>query len=187
MVDLDNVPEWMAAIGSVSAAAVALWLLYVQLRIYRTSEQDRIQRDATRVSVWWSYPGVEGEKRVGRFRRKRIKVQQYAEVAVNVRNSGENPVYDCIVYLGPSREPPVEGGREDAWDFHFRIVPAGETLTMSAPREYFVLEPQDHEPDEHGFYKGAWVEMVFTDSAGRHWRRTKRGELVQRKGPSVES
>jgi hypothetical protein len=194
MVDWGSIPEWVAAVGTVGAFAIALWLLGAQLRTYRASEQNRIQRDATRVSAWWS---TSESMEVGL--RERLATRRAPEhlVTVHIRNSGENPIYDCIVYLGPTREPPPGvptrepppggGGREDAWDFHFPIVPGGQTLTASTPSAYFTLEPQDHWPDEQGFYRGPWVEVVFTDSAGRHWRRTKRGQLTQRESPSVES
>lgn len=169
MPDWGNVPEWIAAVGSLGALAVALWLLGAQLRTYRTSEQDRIQSDATRVSAWWSTPEIA------------------PVVSVHIRNAGDNPVYDCVVFLGPSRQPPPDSSRTDSWDFHFPIVPAGETLTKSVPSEHFILESQDHLPDQHGFFRGAWVEIVFTDSAGRFWSRKRDGQLVKRKGPSMDS
>lgn len=171
-----TVPEWLAAVGTLGAFVAALWLLGAQLRTYQASEHDRVQRDATRISAWWSLP-----ERVETGLRQRIATRRAAErrheVTVHVRNSSDNPVYDCIVYLGPTRQP-TPGGREDAWDFHFPIIPGGHTLTASAPSAYFLLEPQDHLPDEAGIYRGPWVEIVFRDSAGRCWRRTKRGRLV---------
>ncbi len=185
MVEWGTLPEWLAAVGTLGAFGVALWLLGAQLRTYRASEHDRIQSDATRISAWWSLPeSVEIGLRE-RIRTRRAPERRH-EVTVHVRNSSDNPVYDCIVYLGPTRQP-NPGGREDAWDFHFPIVPGGHTMRASTPSEYFVLEPQDHLPDDAGFYRGPWIEIVFTDSAGRHWRRTRRRGLVQRKGPSVDS
>lgn len=185
MINWGSVPEWAAALGTLGALTVALWLLGGQLRTYRASEEDRVQRDASRISAWWSLPeSIE----IGL--RKRIATRRAPErrheVTIHVRISSDNPVYDCIVYLGPTRQP-TPGGREDAWDFHFPIVPGGHTLTRSTPSEYLVLEPQDHLPDESGFYRGPWVEIVFTDSTGRHWRRSRRGQLVQRAGPAVDS
>lgn len=185
MVEWGNVPEWVAAVGTLGAFGVALWLLGAQLGTYRASEQDRIQGDAIRISAWWSLPQSIKIGLRERIRTRRAPERRH-EVTVHLRNSSDNPVYDCIVYLGPTRQP-TPGGREDAWDFHFPVLPGGQTLTRSAPSDYFILEPQDHLPDEAGFYRGPWVEIVFTDSAGRHWRRTKRGRVVQRKGASVSS
>ncbi len=60
-----------------------------------------------------------------------------------------------------------------------RQRPANRRFDRRTYRDRF-LSPAifRHLPDEAGIYRGPWVEIVFRDSAGRCWRRTKRGRLV---------
>ena len=166
-----NVPEWLAAVGTLGAFGVALWLLGRQLATYRASEDDRKLRDARRVATWWE-----------EFRDPNSNFK----VRANVRNAGESPIYDTAVFLGPAvgtegRPPP------DKVTLHFGTVAPGNTSTIAIEASMVELDIETEVSDEDGFFRGGWIEVVFTDSAGRYWRRDRKGQLIERKDRSMDS
>lgn len=162
----------LGAIGTVGAFGVALWLLRGELVARRLHDEDRRRRDARMVAAWWDDEvGPDG------FR-----------VWVAVRNAGETPIYETVILVGPAIQPaPYPEPYGGAVGVHFGMIPPGDTAAKDIPVSSVELDIESEIPDQDGFYRGGWVELVFTDSDGRHWRRTRTGELVPRKSRSITS
>jgi hypothetical protein len=127
--DWGTLPDWVAAISTGGAFAVTLFLLGREMKARKQAEKDRLESEARKVAAWVDW--------------------HVHELAINLKNAAETPVYDCIVYLGPSRSRSVPG--LETWDFHFPVVAPGETQSRFMCADDLAWEPPDHEPDEHGF------------------------------------
>lgn len=167
-----NVAEWLAATFTGFAFLVTLILLRQEMHARAATEQDRRREDAERVAAWWHFGESMGSSE--------------DEVVINVRNAGDTPVYDAVVFIGPAIEP-IPYPSRNAIDVHIGIIPPEETAKEAIPARTVELDIESEEPDEHGFYRGGFIELAFTDSSGRFWRRNRRGQLEQRKGRSLDS
>ena len=96
---------------------------------------------------------------------------------LSAKNTGEDPVYACMIFS----DLPVMGVRvndegtvlpennssPESTSNTFGVLPPGETLTHTISSEKVEYEYQG--------IRDVWLE--FTDAAGTHWRRDKRGKL----------
>lgn len=144
-----TVGEWAGAIGTLLAFAVALHLLFVELRD-RRHERARLEQEQARlVSAWVGTVGIIDGHR--------------ANVEVFLRNRSEEPVYDVLLELRPHF-----GEDADATLSMIEVVPPGETLV-----EWFYNSPHDAE-----FLGRPPLTLYFVDTGGRTWRRDPRGQLA---------
>ena len=165
-VDWGTVPEWIGGIGTLLAFGVALRLLFLELRARRATESDNRARDARRISAWWEW---DDEIATGAGPVPRDRAGLPRGWVIRLRNAGDTPVYDCQVYLGGPRTRGKQPMR-----FDLPVVPPETTLWEGFGTED-VFDPSDEDYET----KTAWVELVFTDSAGKRWLRKWYGELTE--------
>ncbi len=113
-----DIPSWLSAIGTVGAFAVALYLLWVQIRDRRSEVRDRRTAQARLIAAWLAElteePQADGSV--------------FAELVVLVYNGSAEPVYSVVVKteLGVRgsfvRRPFVLGPHETR---EFRILSPG--------------------------------------------------------------
>ena len=158
-IEWGSTADWLAAIGTVGALAVALLL-------FGRDQEDRRRAQARRVVSWlvveptmssWT-PATGGQATV-------TEVGEHLEVVLH--NGSEEPVFDCRIQV--ELEPPVTvtttpGGA--AWQLTLteRMLPPGQTR-----RPLWDL----HESDLPYTY----VWMVFTDANNQRWQRSRTGRL----------
>jgi hypothetical protein len=102
--DWGTVPDWLAAVGTLLAFAVALRLLFKELDARRENEEDRRREQASRVAAW-ARPVGAGPN----------------DHAMMLRNNSEQPVTAVRLVMEHPDMPEVVT-REESWD----LVPPGE-------------------------------------------------------------
>ena len=145
-------PEWLAAVGTLLAFAVALRLLFKELDTRREALDDRLRSQARLVVAWTSHNPGSGELALSRLWYIRIK------------NGSDEPVRNVTVTLyvkRPSQHPPLEPLHR---------------------RKYKVLAPQtlmttERLPVDESTFDGPPVSIVFRDSQGYMWKRNPDGIL----------
>jgi hypothetical protein len=142
-----TVPDWVAAVGTVGSLFSALYLLKHEIDERKHLRATRETEAARAVSAWCQ---CEDDKHI-----------------LNVRNGGEEPIYDCMVYADPLGAEALAEGRTHGLEVLFGTVPPGSTL--DDPRHNLKLQS-----DRFGF---PTVEVEFTDAQGRHWRRDSTGRI----------
>jgi hypothetical protein len=159
--DLGSVPEWVGALGTIGAFAIAIGIYWREVQEGRRSQ-------AALISAWWSRVDPQG-KDIGSFG----DAQPREDVGFRlwIKNSSQEAVYDCFLLAEaqPKEDEPVDLGRFASFvDGQIvvaaGIVPPGEAL------QYFVDGTQIRS-------LGA-VTIVFRDAAGRSWRRA--GGMLER-------
>lgn len=146
--DWGDVPTWIAALAATGAFIIYYRLLRSDLQTQQEArEQDRLEVPR-RVNAW-----IEGEE-------------------LYVSNTGSEPVYDVVVYVGPAGtnfDSPEYLGRflELVWG-----TAAPDTVrNEKVGRQYVAtatLAPFPSFPE---------VAIEFTDSSGTYWRRGPRGPV----------
>jgi hypothetical protein len=163
-VEWGTVPDWLAAVGTLLAFAVALRLLFKELAARREVEEDRRREQARLVSAWTLRDQFQtgfGTYELG--------------FAVKVRNASQEPVYDLkftlVPYEGPFATDPeaarradetVETGTEGG---DLGRLPPGETIR-------FRIKQRPH-------LESLVLGLSFTDSQGRRWKRLPNGTLTE--------
>jgi len=89
-VDMGNVPDWFAAVGTSAAAIIAVVVLGREIRTRRNAAWAEFSHQARRVLCWLDTVEVEGVVPDGRT---------YPTLAVIVRNGSEAPVLDCNAHV----------------------------------------------------------------------------------------
>jgi hypothetical protein len=164
--DLGSVPEWIGAIGTVGAFAIAIGIYWREVQEGRKSQ-------AILISAWWSRVDPQG-KDIGTFG----DAQPREDVGFRlwIKNSSQEAVYDC--FLLAEAQPhaardgdvgPLDLGRFASFaDGHILVgagvVPPGEAL------QYFV--------DGTQIRSLGGTTVLFRDAAGRSWRRS--GGVLER-------
>jgi hypothetical protein len=167
--DWGTVPDWLAAVGTLAAFAVALRLLAKELAARREQEEDRRREQASRVACWLEI--VEDPDWPPRHWAPDKPVRAVAAV---LQNGSEEPVYDCRVHieLDPGASGKLVSG-DRQYSLEERTLPPGRTQrSVSFPRE-------DLPP--------ASTRMSFRDAAGRRWTRYPDGRLVEPDRPRHRS
>jgi hypothetical protein len=103
--ELGTVPDWLAAVGTFLAFAVALRLLFKELAARREVEEDRRREQASRVAIWTQSVPAPGPS---------------ATYAIVMNNSSEEPV-SAITFVMYHPDEPERVIREDSWD----LLPPG--------------------------------------------------------------
>jgi hypothetical protein len=162
--DWGTVPDWLAAVGTLAAFAVALRLLAKELAARRQYEEDRRRGQARLVAAWTSTPSMS--RRLG---------DKPSMFDVIVRNGSDEPIYAVVLtmlaptfYRKPPTGPHVGGG-------------------VAFEAAYGVLGPHDEERVTHVVESTSPgpVRVTFTDSQGYRWRRHPMGELELLKGQAT--
>lgn len=83
------------------------------------------------------------------------------ELALHVHNASDMPIYEVELPL------PAPAGEEPGSEF-IGLVPPGQTIRRTAPQEW-----------TRSYVQPEPVEVEFTDSAGREWRRDEQGKLMK--------
>jgi hypothetical protein len=180
--DWGSVPDWLAAIGTLAAFAVALRLLAKELAARREVEEDRRREQARLISAWPEVPEVPGVKDLPRDTDVDDWLRETgteAYVHLVMKNGSAEPVYRIYAVMVASdssyADDPEEGaGQPGTAETRRRILPPGE-------KEIGIF-PTFLEGFETGIGPGP-VSIAFTDAAGRHWKRYPDGRLVELNRP----
>ena len=159
---LGTIPDWLAAVGTLGAFAVALWLLFKELAARREQEEDRRREQARLVTAWMmSKPLSRTEERS----------------AIVIRNGSDEPVFDgwCVLVASTSRFASERKPVFD-WELRWRVLPPHETLEDELDLPQLLTPPWD-----------ARIRLSFTDAAGRRWTRYPDGRLVEPNRPRRRS
>jgi hypothetical protein len=148
MISVSDAADIFSAIGTVGAFGVAMYLLRKEQQREAARSEDERRAQAARVSAWLeTSPTSHGGR----------------ELLFHVHNASDMPIYEVSL-------PTMTPGDEDSEAEFIGLVPPGQTVMRSAPREwiktYFTPEP---------------VQIEFLDSSGRQWLRDEQGTL---KNPS---
>jgi hypothetical protein len=151
-------PTWIAAIATAAAFGGTLYLLFMQrgqldlqqgqLDVLRRQEDDRqydrLQDQARSIAAWV------------------VKIaDSRSEVYLRVRNSSEEPVWNCCVRVKSHWAP----SHDLKW-VNLQVLPPQETVPVTVRIEL---------PD--GLAVNPPAEVTFTDASGRRWRRRDLGAL----------
>lgn len=154
--DWGSVPDWLAAVGTLAAFAVALRLLAKELAARREYEGDRRRAQARLISTWDTFPEPDPHD---------SSVYWFYVV---VKNASEEPVYRVSVVM---EEP--------------GSIFAETTGSPNARMEFFTVAPGESDRlgfrmPEH---RSGRLTLSFTDAAGRRWERYPDGRLVELNRP----
>lgn len=152
MTDWGAVPDWVEALGTIGAFSITLLLLNGEIKARREMDEERLYRDARRVSTYV-------------VRNKPDRADTNVMFIARVHNAGEMPIYDTTVFVGPFEDHPEEK------EPHF--------VGVVSPDRTAGVELEGRLGDEH------FVDVVFTDSAGREWHRSGEGALERVIGNQV--
>lgn len=157
-----SITDWIGAVGAILAAlgglgafAVAAWVLRPQLREFRAQQGERESRQARLVSAW-------------PMRRER----RLAGRVVVIRNSSDQPIYKCLLWLIASSTP-----RGDPKAPPFALRPAVWT-TVLAPHDDFRYELRGTRGSPRPRHRPA-TEVIFQDDNGICWWRDQAGKLAK--------
>jgi hypothetical protein len=180
--DWGTVPDWLAAVGTVAAFAVALGLFRKEQKARREYEEDRRREQARLISAWPEAPEVPGVK--DRPRNTDViawmrETGTDAYVHLVMKNGSAEPVYRIFAVMVASDssyadDPEVGAGQPGTAEARRRILPPGE--------EDKGIFARFLDGFETGIRPGP-VSIAFTDAAGRHWKRYPDGRLVELNRP----
>lgn len=186
-----SVATWVAAVGTVTAVSLALW----QARRDRKEHAQReLRQQATRISAWFvglhemgegndaAAEDPEGQDPQGETGLPPEMRGRSAEV--ELLNNSEDPVTDVLVFL--SR---VSDKVERWWDQEpeYRVM-----IGVLPPGRWIISVPESGgamlKVKLGGATAGSRVTVVisFTDSAGNHWARGARSELLHLPAAAVD-
>jgi hypothetical protein len=158
--DWGSVPDWLAALGTVAAFAVALQLLAKELEVRREAEEDRRSEQARLVSAWPQDPFWE---------------QGQTWLPVAIRNGSSEPVYQVRAVMVPPESPYASDPEVATADVNKvrvrREIVAPGQLTIA----HFGIEALNVVPGP--------ISVSFIDAAGRRWKRYPDGRLVETDRP----
>lgn len=160
-VDLGNVPEWVAALGTAGALIGTLVLLKHEL-------DERRLREGSRVAAWVGDPVYAKDIPDPWIIDYGHQADDLIGWRVWVANAGDTPVFGVRVRVGDRPRLPRE------FTHHYGIIAPGDRRSklIGSPD----LNPAECIVD--------WVaEVAFTDSSGRHWLRLASGKLNELKNP----
>jgi hypothetical protein len=144
------VPDWLAAIGTLAAFAVAVRLLAKELAVRREAEEDRRTEQARHVSTWTTFPEPDDQD------------SSLFWFFVVVKNGSEEPVYNVSVLMDEPGSIYAEATGSPTCRMEFFTVAPGES---DRPR----LRMSEHQSGP--------LTLLFTDAAGRRWKRYPDGRL----------
>lgn len=176
--DWGSVPDWLAAVGTLAAFAVALRLLAKELTARREAEEDRRREQARLISAWPEAPEIPGVKDRPRNTDVITWIQETGTTAyihLIMRNGSAEPVYRIfavmVAFNSPYADDPEAGaGQPGTAETRRSILPPGEKGIGIFARFLDGFET--------GTEPGP-VSIAFTDAAGRHWKRYPDGRLVE--------
>jgi hypothetical protein len=179
---LGTLADWLAAVGTLAAFAVALGLFRKEQKARREYEEDRRREQARLISAWPEVPEVPGVADLPRDTDVDDWLRETgteAYVHLVMKNGSAEPVYRVFAVMVASDSPyaddPEAGaGQPGTAETRRRILPPGEKEIG-----IFATFLQGFET---GIEPGP-VSIAFTDAAGRHWKRYSDGRLVELNRP----
>jgi hypothetical protein len=158
--DWGTVPDWLAAVGTLAAFAVALRLLAKELAARREYEEDRRTEQARLVSTWTTFPERDAQD------------SSLYWFYVVVKNASEVPVHNVSVVMEEPRSPYARATGSPDCRMQFFTVAPGENDRLAF-----------RHPEHHA----GPLTLTFTDAAGRRWTRYPDGRLVEPDRPRRRS
>jgi len=149
--DWGTVPDWLAAVGTLAAFAVALRLLGKELAARREQEEDRRRAQARLVNAWL---GVKTRESDG---------EEYSAV---VKNDSDEPIYQVFTTAGPAvgrfaSDPEAGRGQAEVVDHDWIMLLPGDAREGPLPGPLLS------------------ISLSFTDSQGRRWKRLPYSTLTE--------
>jgi hypothetical protein len=172
--EVGSIADWVAGIGSAATAIIALIVLNHDAEARRDAARVELRRQASRIFCWLEALIDERAKVTMPGGRVDFLTPQ-ENLAVMIRNSSEEAIYDCKVQFRIEPEISVDSGmleyfgftRTDAHQWEFQVAAISPTSTdYRGP----IRLPGSLQP-----YVSAWLD--FDDAAGHRWRRTTEGSL----------
>jgi hypothetical protein len=151
---LGNVGEWIAAIGTVGAIALALWQ---HNKLAQEQTEGAEKQQAEQVTVYGVFSDATGPW-----------ANRYAEKIV-VHNASAQPVYHLAIKFFGYRYALANIAAVPKKTYCIRkfTVPPGKWTITTDPKHFTIQE----------LYS---VEIAFTDASGRTWHRNRDGLLAKR-------
>jgi hypothetical protein len=181
-----TVSTWVAAVGTVAAVSLALW-------VARGERKERLRRElreqAVRISAWFveMHKGSHGEDSHGEDSRGEagLPPELRARAAdVELLNNSADPVTDVLIFLSRvSYKVQRWWDQEPEYRVMIGVLPPGR-WTISVPKSGGAIV--DVKLGGSPAMSRVMVVISFTDSAGNHWARGARGELRQLPKPAIE-
>lgn len=157
-IDMGTVPDWVAAVGTSSAAIIAVMVLGREILTRREAALAELTDQARRVLCWLEeveldhpyFPPGEHTTR---------------SLAVVLRNGSDAPVFDCRAHVevDPTVLAELENVGHRRLAFSEPILPPGDT------QHTVYLPPRVR--------TASLVWMTFTDANGTRWSRSSSGKL----------
>lgn len=154
---LGTVPDWIAALGTIAAFAVALRLLAKELSARREQEEDRRRAQARLVAGWVAMPEQDPQAPANWV------------FGVVVRNGSDEPIHDVNAVMVPAGSPYASDPEATP-----PAIAAVRVLRESMPPGETIEQRLRMVPIMPGSFG-----MSFTDAAGRRWKRYPDGRLVE--------
>jgi hypothetical protein len=156
-----TLPEWLAAFGTLLAFAVALRLLFKELKTRREDVDSRLRAQARLVAAWVAQ--INTDETSGRRR---------TTCHLLTRNGSDEPVHNVTVTL-------------------YERGPAKDALHERASHWYALLAPQMTEAfgpiylgrELYFAWSSLTASIAFRDSQGYSWLREPNGILTLLEGP----
>jgi hypothetical protein len=148
-VDMGSLPDWVSAVGTLGAFAVALYLLYRELINRQIEREERLKDQASLVSGWGIISSVDSG----------------TICTAVVRNSSNQLIYKCRIEArieATSRKRPPRL----AYAMWYVVPPGGE-------------EQSSWKLDRYHPSQWPAIELTFIDARGNTWRRKSTGELIR--------
>ena len=147
-----DLPSWFSAIGTVGAFAIALYLLWTQIKDRRRYLLNEIESSCRSVSAWYDLASKE--------------------LIIWVQNLGKEPVFDLVVYIGNADVDFNAPCEKDNFytEIVFGIIPPGGKLDCRVEKSAVSGALFPDLPS---------IELEFTDTNQLHWRRLSNGKLQQ--------
>lgn len=159
MIAWGTVPDWFAAVGTVGAFAIGLWLLRGEIsageqrdREVEARAEDRRREQASLVALWASGDLVLEPQRAPNNR---------TYTSMTVHNASSLPITDVFAVVN---RPGIQTSPQDG---HRSVLGPGEIIVSSLASD---CQPPYAVPMEA-------LEVRFVDAAGRRWVRDGRGRL----------
>lgn len=171
-IDIGSAADWLAAVGGIVTAGVALYLLWQGQKDRRRLEAAKVSAQARRIRV--SYPGVTSViVNVSEQLEGAPPPEEPVTETSEIRNASSDVITDVVVTVhdldGNGRPQPSSDTR-----FAARLLPSA---VLSISREVMRARPAG---GSHYDVLVQWVPLVgFTDANGLRWNINARHELSE--------
>ena len=181
-----TVSTWVAAVGTVAAVSLALWVAWGERKERLRRE---LRQQAVRISAWFvgMHKDSHGEDSHGKDSPREAWLPpelRGATADVELLNNSADPVTDVLIFLSRvSYKVQRWWDQEPEYRVMIGVLPPGR-WTISVPKSGGAIV--DVKLGGSPAMSRVMVIISFTDSAGNHWARGARSELRQLHTPAID-